>query len=197
MANNNVGRVTQVIGAVVDVQFEGDLPFIQNALTTNERRQHARPRGRPAPGRAHRPHHRHGQHGRPRARQRGRSTPAHPSRCRSAARTLGRILNVIGEPIDERGPVQATEYLPIHRQAPNFEDQATTAEILVTGIKVVDLLAPYVEGRQDRPVRRRGRRQDRAHPGADQQHRQGARRRLRASPASASARARATTSTTR
>ena len=60
--------------------------------------------------------------------------------------TLGRILNVIGEPIDERGPVNAKMRYPIHREAPSFEDQATSAEILATGIKVVDLLAPYLKG---------------------------------------------------
>jgi F-type H+-transporting ATPase subunit beta len=60
--------------------------------------------------------------------------------------TLGRILNVIGEPIDERGPVKAEKTYTIHRDAPSFEDQATAAEILVTGIKVVDLLAPYLKG---------------------------------------------------
>jgi len=60
--------------------------------------------------------------------------------------TLGRILNVIGEPIDERGPVNAVARSPIHRDAPSFEDQATSAEVLVTGIKVVDLLAPYLKG---------------------------------------------------
>jgi F-type H+-transporting ATPase subunit beta len=60
--------------------------------------------------------------------------------------TLGRILNVIGEPIDERGPVPAVAYMPIHRDAPTFEEQSASAEILVTGIKVVDLLAPYLKG---------------------------------------------------
>ena len=60
--------------------------------------------------------------------------------------TLGRILNVIGEPIDEQGPVNTTKRYPIHREAPSFEEQATSAEILVTGIKVVDLLAPYLKG---------------------------------------------------
>jgi F-type H+-transporting ATPase subunit beta len=60
--------------------------------------------------------------------------------------TLGRILNVIGEPIDERGPVPAVSYMPIHREAPSFEEQAGSAEILVTGIKVIDLLAPYQKG---------------------------------------------------
>ena len=60
--------------------------------------------------------------------------------------TLGRILNVIGEPVDERGPVPHDKTYPIHREAPPFEEQATSAEILVTGIKVVDLLAPYLKG---------------------------------------------------
>ncbi len=145
MANNNVGRITQVLGAVVDVQFEGDLPFIQNALTTRNgdstlvlevaqelgertvrtiamdstdglvRGSEVTDTGKPI------------------------EMPVGPG-------TLGRILNVIGEPIDERGPVTAAEYLPIHREAPTFEDQATSAEILVTGIKVVDLLAPYLKG---------------------------------------------------
>lgn len=59
---------------------------------------------------------------------------------------LGRIINVIGEPVDERGPVKAKEYWPIHRASPRFEDQATAAEMLMTGIKVVDLLAPYAKG---------------------------------------------------
>src|SRR5919202_1367419 len=60
--------------------------------------------------------------------------------------TLGRIINVIGEPIDERGPVSSAMRYPIHREAPSFEEQATSAEILVTGIKVIDLLAPYLKG---------------------------------------------------
>jgi F-type H+/Na+-transporting ATPase subunit beta len=60
--------------------------------------------------------------------------------------TLGRIINVIGEPIDEAGPIKSKEYWPIHRQAPKFEDQSTAAEMLMTGIKVVDLLAPYAKG---------------------------------------------------
>ena len=60
--------------------------------------------------------------------------------------TLGRIINVIGEPVDERGPVNATKHFPIHRPAPEFVDQSTEAQILVTGIKVVDLLAPYAKG---------------------------------------------------
>ena len=61
-------------------------------------------------------------------------------------KVLGRIINVIGEPVDEAGPVESKERFPIHRQAPAFEDQATQTEMLMTGIKVVDLLAPYVKG---------------------------------------------------
>jgi F0F1-type ATP synthase beta subunit len=62
------------------------------------------------------------------------------------AKTLGRIMNVIGEPIDEKGPIGAPKALPIHRDAPTFEDQGSGAELLITGIKVVDLLAPYAKG---------------------------------------------------
>lgn len=60
--------------------------------------------------------------------------------------TLGRIMNVTGDPIDERGPIKATKMAPIHADAPEFVEQSTSAEILVTGIKVVDLLAPYARG---------------------------------------------------
>ena len=60
--------------------------------------------------------------------------------------TLGRIVNVIGEPIDERGPINAKRHYPIHRDAPSFEDQASEQDLLITGIKVVDLLAPYARG---------------------------------------------------
>ncbi len=145
MASNNVGRVSQVLGAVVDVQFDGELPFMQNALTTKlgghtlvlevaqelgektvrciamdstdglVRGQEVVDTGAPI------------------------SVPVGP-------KTLGRILNVIGEPIDERGPVGNEKTYPIHRPAPSFEEQATSAEILITGIKVVDLLAPYLKG---------------------------------------------------
>jgi F-type H+-transporting ATPase subunit beta len=145
MANNTVGRVTQVLGAVVDVQFEGELPYIYNALTTKigdrtlvlEVAQEL------------------GEHtvraiamdttdGMIRG-QEVADTGASISMPVGPA-TLGRILNVIGDPIDERGPVEASQHMPIHREAPSFEDQAANAEILVTGIKVVDLLAPYLKG---------------------------------------------------
>ena len=140
-----VGKITQVIGAVVDVQFDGHLPEILNALeTTNngnrlilEVAQHL-----------------------------GESTvrtiamDSTEGLVRGAVvtdtgkaiqvpvgdGTLGRILNVVGDPVDEKGPVDATEYRPIHRPAPDFADQSTESEILVTGIKVIDLLAPYAKG---------------------------------------------------
>lgn len=69
-----------------------------------------------------------------------------PIKVPVGAGTLGRILNVTGDPIDERGPIKATKFLPIHAEPPEFVEQSTSAEILVTGIKVVDLLAPYARG---------------------------------------------------
>ena len=60
--------------------------------------------------------------------------------------TLGRILNVLGEPVDERGPVNSEQRWPIHREAPTFEDQSTSIEMFETGIKVIDLLEPYTKG---------------------------------------------------
>jgi len=140
-----VGKITQVIGAVVDVQFEDHLPEILNALETEnngarlvlEVAQHL-----------------------------GESTvrtiamdsteglvrgekvtdTGKPIQMPVGDATLGRILNVIGEPVDEKGPVEVTEYRPIHSAAPDFAAQSTESEILVTGIKVVDLLAPYSKG---------------------------------------------------
>jgi len=140
-----VGKITQVIGAVVDVQFEDELPEILNALETEnngnrlvlEVAQHL-----------------------------GENTvrciamDATEGLVRGAKvtdsggpimvpvgdGTLGRIMNVIGEPIDEKGPVEVTERRAIHAEAPEFSEQATTSDILVTGIKVIDLLAPYSKG---------------------------------------------------
>ncbi len=146
MANNNVGRITQILGAVLDVQFEGDLPYIQNALTTK------RGNGEVLVLEV--------------AQELGERTvrciamdstdglvrgsevldTGAPISVPVGPETLGRILNVLGEPIDDRGPVGAKMTYPIHRAAPSFEDQATSAEVLVTGIKVVDLLAPYLKG---------------------------------------------------
>ena len=142
---NAVGRITQVMGAVVDVQFEGELPAILNALHVDnqgnrlvlEVAQHLGEstlrcvamdttdglvRGEEAVDTGE-----------------GISVPVGPE-------MLGRIINVVGDPIDERGEVSATASRPIHAQAPAFVDQSTEAEILVTGIKVVDLLAPYAKG---------------------------------------------------
>ncbi|MBL8570500.1 MAG: F0F1 ATP synthase subunit beta [Phreatobacter sp.] len=140
-----VGRITQVIGAVVDVQFDDHLPQILNALETSNngarmvlevaqhlgentvrciamdtseglvRGQDVTDTGQPI------------------------AVPVGPE-------TLGRILNVIGEPIDEAGPVKTAATRAIHQPAPSFSEQSTEAEILVTGIKVVDLLAPYAKG---------------------------------------------------
>jgi F-type H+-transporting ATPase subunit beta len=142
---NSIGTITQVIGAVVDVRFDGELPAILNALNVDnagrrlvlEVAQHL-----------------------------GESTvrtvamdntdglvrgaevidTGSPIMMPVGPETLGRILNVIGEPVDERGPITTNRRMPIHRAAPEFVEQSTEAEILVTGIKVVDLLAPYAKG---------------------------------------------------
>jgi len=145
MVNNLTGKISQVLGAVVDVSFEGELPLIMNALEIDNngnklilevaqhlgenvvrtiamdsteglvRGQTAKDTGSPI------------------------SMPVGPE-------TLGRIMNVIGDPVDERGPIKATKKYPIHRPAPEFVDQSTETEVLITGIKVVDLLAPYARG---------------------------------------------------
>ncbi|MFN3824243.1 MAG: F0F1 ATP synthase subunit beta [Pseudorhodobacter sp.] len=139
------GKITQVIGAVVDVQFEGDLPAILNALETSnngkrlvlEVAQHLGEntvrtvamdateglvRGEPV------------------------SDTGLPIAVPVGEATLGRILNVIGEPVDEKGPVSSKTTRSIHGAAPSFAEQSTATEILVTGIKVIDLLAPYTKG---------------------------------------------------
>ena len=146
MANNNVGRVTQILGAVLDVQFEGDLPFIQNALTTKRANgeQLVLEVAQELGERTVRCIAMDSTDGLVRG-QEVLDTGA-PISVPVGPETLGRILNVIGEPIDDRGPVNAKMTYPIHRAAPSFEDQATSAEVLVTGIKVVDLLAPYLKG---------------------------------------------------
>jgi|TARA_R110002096_G_scaffold257381_1_gene450979 F-type H+/Na+-transporting ATPase subunit beta len=145
MTTENKGYVAQVIGAVVDVKFDGDLPAILSALELDnngnrlvlEVAQHLGEntvrtiamdssdglvRGMPVTDTGAQI-----------------SVPVGP-------KTLGRIMNVIGEPIDERGPIGHTQTSPIHAEAPEFIDQSTESEILVTGIKVVDLLAPYAKG---------------------------------------------------
>ncbi len=145
MAKKIVGQISQIIGAVVDVRFDGELPPILNAVQCEN-------------------------HGKRLilevAQHLGESTvrtiamdateglvrgqevvdTGAPITVPVGPATLGRIINVVGEPIDERGPVETDKQLPIHRSAPNFEDQSTESEILITGIKVVDLLAPYAKG---------------------------------------------------
>src|ERR1700741_1990952 len=142
---NKIGRISQVIGAVVDVQFEGDLPPILNALETRNQ--------------GHRLVLEVAQHlGESTVRTvamdtseglvRGQevSDTGQPIAVPVGDGTLGRIMNVGGDPVDEAGPVPYTERLPIHQPAPAYTEQSTEAEILVTGIKVVDLLAPYAKG---------------------------------------------------
>ncbi len=145
MAKNNKGKVTQVMGAVVDVSFERELPLIMNALKLQnqgkelilEVAQHL---------------------GESSVRtiamdstegmQRGMEVfdTGNPISVPVGPETLGRIMNVIGEPVDERGPIKTKKTLPIHRDAPEFSEQSTETEILTTGIKVVDLIAPYSKG---------------------------------------------------
>ena len=139
------GKITQVIGAVVDVKFEGELPQILTALECKngdirlilEVAQHL---------------------GESSVRtiamdateglKRGDEVTdtGAPIKVPVGPETLGRIVNVIGDPIDEKGEIKTKENWPIHRAAPEFNDQSTETEILVTGIKVVDLLAPYAKG---------------------------------------------------
>jgi F-type H+-transporting ATPase subunit beta len=145
MADTHTGRIAQVIGAVVDVSFDGKLPAILNALETDnngnrlvlEVAQHLgentvrtiamdATEGLVRGGAV-------------------RDTGS-PISVPVGEKTLGRIINVIGEPIDEVGPVGATETRAIHQPAPDFIDQNPESEVLVTGIKVVDLIAPYARG---------------------------------------------------
>jgi F-type H+/Na+-transporting ATPase subunit beta len=144
-SSNKIGRIAQVMGAVVDVQFDGPLPEILNALETDnngnrlvlEVAQHlgestVRTVAMDSTEGLVRGHEVHDT-------GEAISVPVGDG-------TLGRIMNVIGEPVDEAGPIQASSRRGIHQQAPSFVDQSTEAQILVTGIKVVDLLAPYAKG---------------------------------------------------
>jgi F-type H+-transporting ATPase subunit beta len=149
-----VGYVTQVIGAVVDVCFVNDMPAILNALTIDITETDA--------------------HGNKNTRKLVLEVAQHlgentvrtiamdstnnlsrgaevydsgsPIMVPVGVGTLGRIINVTGDPVDERGPVNATTYMPIHRDPPSFAEQTTATEVLVTGIKVIDLLTPYPRG---------------------------------------------------
>merc|ERR1719274_352412 len=144
---NQGGFVTQVIGAVVDVQFDGPLPPIMNALEVKVGKDSPRLVLEVA------------QHlGENTVRTismeateglvRGQEVvdTGAPIMIPVGSETLGRIVNVVGDPVDEKGPVQSKVKAPIHKPAPLFVDQGKSQEILVTGIKVVDLLAPYAKG---------------------------------------------------
>ena len=139
------GKITQVIGAVVDVQFDDHLPAILNALETDNNGQRlvlevAQHLGENTV----RTIAMDATEGLVRG---GEVTDTDgPISVPVGNATLGRILNVVGEPVDEGGPVNADEHRPIHQPAPEYVDQSTESEILATGIKVVDLLAPYAKG---------------------------------------------------
>ncbi|MCE2475518.1 MAG: F0F1 ATP synthase subunit beta [Alphaproteobacteria bacterium] len=145
MTTENVGHVTQVVGPVVDVHFPGELPEILNALHVDreggrlvlEVAQHL------------------GEHsvrsvamGATEGLVRGLEVrdAGEPIQVPVGLETLGRIVNVVGEPVDEGKPLETEKAYPIHRPAPLFVEQSTETEIMVTGIKVVDLLAPYAKG---------------------------------------------------
>ena len=145
MAKNGIGKISQVIGAVVDVEFDGELPAIQNAIEVNNSGQRlvlevAQHLGESAV----RTIAMDATEGLVRGTE-AVDTGA-PITVPVGPETLGRIMNVVGEPVDEGKPVRSKKHYPIHRSAPEYVDQSTEAEILVTGIKVVDLLAPYAKG---------------------------------------------------
>jgi F-type H+/Na+-transporting ATPase subunit beta len=145
MATHNIGRVTQVIGAVVDVQFTDSLPAILAALeTTVEGRRLVLEVAQHLGENTVRTIAMDTSDGLVRG-QEVRDT-GEAIKVPVGPETLGRIMNVIGEPIDDRGPIGAKTHWEIHRQAPDYVDQSTESEILVTGIKVIDLLAPYAKG---------------------------------------------------
>jgi len=145
MAKNIVGRITQITGAVVDVHFEGELPSILNALeTTNQGNRLVLEVAQHLGENTVRTIAMDGTDGMVRGQE--VMDTGGPITVPVGPQTLGRIINVIGEPIDQRGPVETERTLPIHRPAPAYVDQSTETEILVTGIKVVDLLAPYARG---------------------------------------------------
>ncbi|MEM9626246.1 MAG: F0F1 ATP synthase subunit beta [Pseudomonadota bacterium] len=143
--NVQTGKVSQVMGAVVDVQFDGHLPEILNALhTENQGNKLVLEVAQHLGEQTVRTIAMDGTEGL----TRGQDVidTGEPIAVPVGRETLGRIMNVIGEPIDERGPIDAKASAPIHAPAPEFVDQSTDTEVLVTGIKVVDLLTPYPKG---------------------------------------------------
>jgi len=139
------GKITQIIGAVIDVTFDGDLPEIYTALeVSNEGNKLVLEVAQHLGEGSVRTIAMDSTEGL----KRGDvvTNTEEPILVPVGPETLGRIINVIGEPIDEKGPVKTKEKWPIHRQAPKFTEQSTETEMLVTGIKVIDLLAPYAKG---------------------------------------------------
>ena len=172
------GRITQVIGAVVDVQFDGHLPEILNALETDEQRQPPGARSRPASRREHGALHRHGHH---------RGPGARPGGHRHRRADLGAGRRRHARPHHERHRRAGRRSRPGRRpkacapstsRRPSYAEQSTEAQILVTGIKVVDLLAPYAKGGKIGLFGGAGVGKTVLIHGADQQRRQGARRLL-------------------
>jgi F-type H+-transporting ATPase subunit beta len=145
MTKNNVGTITQVMGAVVDVRFEGELPAILSALhTENQGKTLVLEVAQHLGEKSVRTIAMDSSEGLTRGQ--AVTNTGSPIQVPVGPETLGRIINVIGEPIDERGPIGAKKTLSIHQKAPEFIEQSTDTEILVTGIKVIDLLAPYSKG---------------------------------------------------
>jgi len=142
----NTGKVTQIISAVVDVEFEnGEMPAIYNALECqNDGKKLILEVALHIGEKTVRTIAMDSTDGLTRGAKVVDS--GRPISVPVGEATLGRIMNVIGEPIDERGPIKAAKFYPIHRDAPSFVEQGSGAELLVTGIKVVDLLAPYARG---------------------------------------------------
>jgi len=142
---NKTGKITQIIGAVIDVTFDSDLPEIYTALeVSNEGNKLVLEVAQHLGEGSVRTIAMDSTEGL----KRGDvvTNTGEPILVPVGPETLGRIINVIGEPIDEKGPVKTKEKWPIHRQAPKFTEQSTETEMLVTGIKVIDLLAPYAKG---------------------------------------------------
>ncbi|MBT6506606.1 F0F1 ATP synthase subunit beta [Rhodobacteraceae bacterium nBUS_24] len=142
---NAKGKITQVIGAVVDVQFDDQLPEILNALNTdNNGRKLVLEVAQHLGENTVRTIAMDASEGLVRGQE--VTDTGGPISVPVGNATLGRILNVVGEPVDEQGPVEASETRAIHQPAPEFAEQSTESEVLITGIKVIDLLAPYAKG---------------------------------------------------
>ncbi|PLX37883.1 MAG: F0F1 ATP synthase subunit beta [Hyphomicrobiales bacterium] len=141
----SIGQISQVMGAVVDVRFDGHLPAILNALETeNQGKRLVLEVAQHLGENTVRTIAMDSSEGL--VRGQAVTDTGQPIAVPVGAGTLGRIMNVVGEAVDEGDPIPAEDYRPIHAEAPAFVEQSTEAEILVTGIKVVDLLAPYAKG---------------------------------------------------